>query len=105
RRPLIVVYDEAHNLSDQQVELLTELEPDAFLLATATMRLPAKLGALVDLLRANGREDSWLVTSVDAKAVADSGLVKSTILLGGYRAPMEETIDALIFDLREAQAD
>lgn len=27
RRPLIVVYDEAHNLSDQQTNLLLELEP------------------------------------------------------------------------------
>ena len=43
RRPLIVVYDEAHNLSDQQTDLLLELEPQALLLASATMRLPAGL--------------------------------------------------------------
>ncbi len=40
RRPLLVVYDEGHNLSPQQTELLAELEPDAYLLASATMKLP-----------------------------------------------------------------
>ena len=40
RRPLIIVYDEAHNLSDQQTGLLMELQPDAMLLATATPKLP-----------------------------------------------------------------
>lgn len=103
RRPLIVVYDEAHNLSDQQTEILMELEPDAFLLASATMRLPAKLAVEVDELKRNGREDDWLVTPVDAKAVAGSGLVKSTIVLGGYRTPMEETISSMFEDLRDAE--
>jgi len=36
RRPLVIVYDEGHNLSEQQSEILGELEPDAFLLASAT---------------------------------------------------------------------
>lgn len=31
RRPLIIVYDEAHNLTDQQTDLLLELEPDALI--------------------------------------------------------------------------
>ena len=105
RRPLVVVYDEAHNLSDQQTQLLLELEPDGFLLATATMRLPAELSKVVDALKANGKGDQWLVTNVNPKAVADSGLVKSTVLLAGYRAPMEETIDTMLGDMREAQND
>jgi len=105
RRPLIVVYDEGHNITDQQTDLLMELQPDAFLLASATMRLPARLSAVIDLLKANGRTDESLVTAVDAKAVADAGLVKSTVLLAGYRAPMEETVSTLIADLKDAQAD
>jgi type III restriction enzyme len=105
RRPLIVVYDEAHNLTDQQMELLMELEPEAFLLASATMRLPARLAAAVELLKANGLSDEQLVTAVDAKAVADTGLIKSTVLLGGYHAPMEETIDALVADWKDATTD
>src|ERR1700733_507287 len=82
RRPLIIVYDEAHNLSDQQTDLLLELEPQALLLASATMRLPARLASEMNELKAKtGYEDSWLVTHVDAGAVADAGLVKSTVLL------------------------
>ncbi|MFN3337564.1 MAG: DEAD/DEAH box helicase family protein, partial [Thermomicrobium sp.] len=37
RRPLIVVYDEGHNLSTQQTDILAELEPEAYLLASATL--------------------------------------------------------------------
>lgn len=105
RRPLVVVYDEAHNLSDQQTRLLMELDPDGFLLATATMRLPAELSKVVDTLKANDKAEDWLVTNVNPKAVADSGLVKSTVLLGGYRAPMEETVDTMLADMAEAQSD
>lgn len=106
RRPLIAVYDEAHNLSDQQTDLLLELEPQALLLASATMRLPARLAAEIEELKAKtGHGDAWLVTQVDARAVADAGLVKSTILLAGYKSPMEETLDALIDDLQQAEAD
>ncbi len=105
RRPLFVVYDEAHNLSDQQTNLLMELEPDAFLLASATMKLPAALAASVDELKRRGKGDDWLTTQVDAKAVVDAGLVKSTLLLEGYKAPMEETVAALISDMEEAEAD
>jgi type III restriction enzyme len=106
RRPLIVVYDEAHNLSDQQTDLLLELDPQALLLASATMRLPARLADEIRELKSKtGHDDSWLVTQVDARAVADAGLVKATVLLAGYKSPMEETLDALIDDLRQAEAD
>jgi type III restriction enzyme len=105
RRPLIVVYDEAQNLSDQQTDLLMELEPQAFLLASATMRLPARLAREVDALRANGWDDDSLITAVDAKAVADSGLVKNVLLLGGYQTPMEETISTILHDLEMTEED
>lgn len=105
RRPLVVVYDEAHNLTDQQTDLLMELEPDGFLLASATMKLPARLGEVVDKLKQAGKTDDWLVTSIDSKAVCDACLVKSTISLAGYKAPMEETLDALLSDMKEAEAE
>lgn len=106
RRPLIVVYDEAHNLSDQQADLLLELDPQALLMASATMRLPARVAAAMqEIVQKTDRTEEWLVTQVDARAVADAGLVKSTLVLGGYRAPMEETIDALLEDLNQAEAD
>lgn len=105
RRPLIVVYDEAHNLSDQQTDLLMELEPDAFLLASATMRLPERLAREVETLRVNGWTHDSLITTVDSNAVAESGLVKNTLVLGGYQSPMEETVSALLADFAEAEQD
>ena len=106
QRALIIVYDEAHNLSDQQTDLLLELDPQALLMASATMRLPVRLATMIQELKAKtGHDDAWLVTQVDARAVADAGLVKSTVLLAGYKAPMEETLDVLIDDLRQAEAD
>src|SRR5690606_24909489 len=47
RRPLIIVYDEGHNLSDQQTAILAELEPEAYLLASATMKLPVQFNKTV----------------------------------------------------------
>src|SRR5881628_1021955 len=43
QRPLFIVYDEGHNLSDQQTNLLLELKPAVFLIASATMKFPSKL--------------------------------------------------------------
>lgn len=105
RRPLFVVYDEAHNLTDQQTDLLLELEPQAFLLASATMRLPQRLGEQVDRIKQSGRGEDWFTTYVSPKEVADSGLIKSTIVLGGYRSPMEETVTTMLADMRQAEAE
>ncbi|MBV8992381.1 MAG: hypothetical protein JO287_01455, partial [Pseudonocardiales bacterium] len=99
RRPLIVVYDEAQNLSNQQTELLLELDPDGFLLASATMRLPARIGEEVQHLRTAGYaglNDEYLVTKVKTADVVAEGLVKDTVLLAGYNTPMEEAIAQLL---------
>jgi type III restriction enzyme len=103
RRPLLLVYDEGHNLTDQQITLLLELEPDGLIAASATMKLPAQLAAEIKQLKEEGWSDDDLVTNVDAKAVADSGLVKSRVQIAGYEAPMEETINSLMSDLRDAE--
>lgn len=106
RRPLIVVYDEAHNLTDQQTDLLMELSPNAFFLASATMSLPRRLNEEVGRLKTlGGYDDERLITLIDPKAVADSGLVKNRLVIGGYRAPMEETLASLLTDMREAEDD
>jgi type III restriction enzyme len=105
RRPLFVVYDEGHNLSDQQTELLLELEPDGFLLASATMRLPARLNQEVEALKRSGWSSDRLITEVDTAAVVAAGLVKSTVDLAGYNAPMEETISKLLGEMDQATAD
>jgi type III restriction enzyme len=105
RRPLLVVYDEAHNLTDQQTDLLMELEPDALLLASATPKLPrAVLRIIDDLKDALGWSDSDLTTYVSSKDVVDAGLVKRQVVLGGYQARMAETVDDLVTDLATAES-
>ncbi len=102
RRPLIVIYDEAQNLSDQQTDLLLELQPDAFIVASATMRIPAKLSEEIKRLKNDGWTDLELVTDVDPGDVVEAGLIKSTVLMAGYEAPMEETVAAMMTDLNDA---
>lgn len=105
RRPLFVVYDEGHNLSDQQTELLLELEPDGFLLASATMRLPARLNEEVTDLKRRGWTEDKLITEVGTASVVANHLVKGTIDLAGYNTPMEETISNLLAELKLAAQD
>lgn len=105
RRPLIVVYDEAQNLSNQQTDLLLELEPDGFLMASATMRLPARIGEEVDRIRTAGYGDDYLVTKVRSSHVVAEGLVKDTVLLEGYNTPMEEAIAQLLADMEQASSE
>ncbi|MGD0643262.1 MAG: DEAD/DEAH box helicase family protein [Roseiarcus sp.] len=107
RRPLIIVYDEGHNLSDQQTELLLELEPDAILVASATMRTPGRLGRMIERLKDAGWSDevqddtkklvrSCLITAVSSKAVVDAGLVKKQVVIGGYESVMEAMLDEML---------
>lgn len=104
RRPLIIVYDEGHNLSDQQANLLMELKPDAIVLASATPKLPGKMGEIVELLARNGYSDEDFRTTVDSKAVLDAQLVKREIHLGGYVTAEELAIAAMIEDHAALQA-
>lgn len=118
RRPLIIVYDEAHNLSDQQADILAELEPEAYLLASATLKYPtqiikgviqpiglwlaeaegdnAKLGEL-RALDAQGKPDSscFTTTTVSNEKVVDAELVKRAIQFDGTTQRMERCIDDL----------
>lgn len=113
RRPLIVVYDEAHNLSDQQTNLLLELEPDCILAASATMRTPGRLGQIVDRLKQVGWTDTpgmdeegkptkGLVTAIPSKDPVDAGLVKRQIVLGGYDTEMETTLSDMMEEFQVA---
>ena len=105
KRPLVIVYDEAQNLTDQQTELLLELQPDAFLLASATLKFPARFSSEViePLLREYPEEE--LITSIPSVAVVESGLVKGTVALLGLNSPMEESISEMFRDYEEAVAD
>lgn len=103
RRPLIVVYDEGQNLSDQQTDLLLDLEPDILLPASATMKIPARLDHEIQALRSADWTPEELATKVPTSQVVEAGLVKSTVLLEGYNSPMEETVAALIQGLRATE--
>jgi type III restriction enzyme len=103
RRHFIIVYDEGHNLSNQQTELLLELQPDALLAASATLRIPQALERVMARLREDKNwKDEHFVTSVRSSAVVESGLVKKQILLCGYLTPMELAIDEMLGQIRKA---
>ena len=118
RRPLLIVYDEGHNLSEQQTELLAELDPDAYLLASATLKLPDSFNKSViqhiklwvdeadaeseafDALNAvdeHGKPDikRFITTAVNSAKVVDAQLVKRAIQFDGSTAPMERCLDEL----------
>lgn len=96
RRPLIIVYDEGHNLSDQQTTLLLDLEPNVILVASATMKTPQALGRIIDRLKEYGWTNDQLVTSVQNKKVVEAQLVKKQIVLGGYATSMELALDEML---------
>ncbi len=131
RRPLIIVYDEGHNLSEQQVEILSELEPDAYLLASATLKLPdsfnqtviqhirlwvqdaasdkASFAALGAVDPNTGKPDvqRFTTTSVPSDKVVDAELVKRAVQFDGTTAPMERCLDDLYarLDLLQEEID
>lgn len=106
RRPLVVVYDEAQNLSDQQTTLLLEQQPSVFLLASATLQFPARFDTeVIQQLRTQADyQDEDLITSVKSSTVVASGLVKGMISLDGLNAPMQETVSELLADMEDAEA-
>ncbi|HGW4085675.1 TPA: hypothetical protein ACNIDP_003528 [Klebsiella michiganensis] len=106
KRPLVVVYDEAQNLSDQQTALLLEQQPSVFLLASATLRFPAQFDTAViqQLRNQGGYSDEDLITQVRSSTVVSSGLVKGIISLNGLNVPMQETISEMLSDMHEAEA-
>lgn len=97
KRPLAIIYDEGHNLSDQQTELLLELKPDAIIAASATTKIPAALDEVIRRLRTSKKwGDSDLSTAVKSTDVVTSGLIKESIEMIGYITPMQVAIDDLL---------
>lgn len=105
RRHFIVVYDEGHNLSNQQTDLLLELGPDALIAASATLRIPLALETTINRLRQDKNwQDDDFVTAVRSSEVVKSGLVKKQIMLCGYLTPMEIAINELLAEMKKADA-
>ena len=103
RRHFIVVYDEGHNLSNQQTELLLDLNPDALVVASATLRVPEALSRTIERLRQDKNwRDPDFVTAVNSAEVVRSGLVKKQILLCGYLTPMEIAVNEMLAEMKKA---
>jgi type III restriction enzyme len=92
-RPLYVVYDEAHNTTTEQVELLDELDPSGFLIASASP-VKGKLQSYLTLLSDEQRKQR--IISVNTRAVVDAQLLKSTISLSDYDSSSEEMITDVV---------
>ena len=104
QRELVIIYDEGHNLSDQQLDLLLELKPDALIAASATTKVPQRLEKYIDRLKSdNGMTDADLITAISNRAVVDSGLIKKHISLGGYLTPMEIALNGLLADMHDVE--
>ena len=117
-RPLIIVYDEGHNLSEQQTDILAELEADAYLLASATLKLPVQFQksiiqqiktwveeaadpqnfAALEAVDKDGNPDAelFITTAIDSKDVVEAQLVKKALQFDGTTAPMERCLDDLV---------
>ena len=106
RRPFIIIYDEGHNLSNQQTNLLQELDPDVLIAASATMRIPEALAPIVARFKQDKNWDNNdFATVVKSSDVVKSGLIKKQLQLGGYVTPMEVAIDDMLDNMgRTAKA-
>lgn len=121
RRPLFIVYDEGHNFSEQQAKILRQLEPEGYLLASATLKLPELFYKEVifhinswfdDIVSENHQEllaqgaynsrngqlscDHFTTTTVKSEKVVEAQLIKRAIQFDGTTAPMEQSLDSLI---------
>lgn len=104
RRPLLCIYDEGHNLSDQQTKIILELNPDAIVAASATTRIPAALNRIIDRLRDDKNwGDKELSTAVKSSSVVEKGLIKDSIEMVGYVTPMEIAVDDLLTRMKLAE--
>lgn len=120
KRPMIIVYDEGHNFSDQQANLLKQLDPNAYLVASATLKLPEAFERDVlrhiqlwfesisesdeELLSELDAVDSkakpsytnFITTTVRSDDVVKAELIKRAIQFDGTTASMEQSLDSLI---------
>ena len=104
RRPLLIIYDEGHNLSDQQARLLMDLNPDALIAASATSKHPEELSNFIQRLKIEKKwTDADFIVNVKSAEVVEAGLIKKLVEVGGFTTPMEEAIDQLIEDFRKVE--
>jgi len=98
-RPLWIVSDESHNQTDTQLDLLDELRPVGFFMASAT---PIQGGLFDEWQRVLAREQDWKVlmeagkVPVRTRDVVAAELLKTTIHFIDYQSGTEESLDAAL---------
>jgi type III restriction enzyme len=100
KRPLWVVYDEAHNTTTDQVELLDDLNPAGFFVASASQikgRLLFYLSSLPEELRQKR------IIPISTRAVVEAQLLKSTISLADYDSSADEMIADVVVRRQELE--
>jgi type III restriction enzyme len=100
KRPLWVVYDEAHNTTTDQVELLDDLNPAGFFVASAS-HIKGKLLFYLSSLPEHLRERR--IIPVSTRAVVEAQLLKSTISLADYDSSAEEMIADVVLRRQELE--
>src|ERR1700748_3580139 len=93
KRDLIVVYDEGHNLTDAQVKKILELTPQGIILASGTPSLSHSLKIVQEELEKSGINVLYQVPFIEVK---EKQMVKSKIVLGGYKTQKEEVINEML---------
>lgn len=89
QRPLWVVYDEAHNTTSEQVELLDDLDPSGFFIASASP-IKGRLNYYLTLLSQEQRDKR--IIAVSTRAVVDAQLLKSTLSVADYDSEAAQMI-------------
>jgi type III restriction enzyme len=89
KRPLWVVYDEAHNTTTDQVELLDDLNPAGFFVASAS-QIKGKLQFYLSSLPEEARKQR--IVPIRTRDVVEAQLLKSTISLADYDSSPDEMI-------------
>ena len=99
-RPLWIVYDEAHNTTTEQIELLDDLDPAGFLVASASP-VGGKLQFYLTALTEEQRKQR--IIPVRTRDVVDCQLLKSTISLADYQSSTEEMLSDVVKRRKELQ--
>ncbi|MEO8891652.1 MAG: DEAD/DEAH box helicase family protein [Coleofasciculaceae cyanobacterium] len=102
-KPLFIVYDEGHNTTDNQIDLLFELIPDAILLASATPKVTPRLHSFIKGNLNDQETIQEIATTVQTRYVVENELIKSTITLTDYNNQAEFIILDMVAQYREAE--
>lgn len=106
-RPLWVVYDEAHNQTDAQIDQITEIRPYGVLTGTGTTRNAprmARFEAIVDADVDFGPIHAKAQIRINTSAVVGEGLLKSEVRIGDANGDPEAVLDAVVADFHALDA-